>query len=60
MADQPETAAAIAPKWPCTQCGRDATIAYSAKKGSDWGGKVKIGERLCLSCFRDRGGERFI
>ena len=48
-------------EWPCTECGGDAMLAYTAGKrpGSDWGGKVKRGERLCTSCFRKRGGEPF-
>lgn len=46
------------PEFPCTQCGGDAFVGYSANKGSDWDGKVKIGERLCTSCFQSRGGGR--
>lgn len=43
-------------KYPCTQCGGDATVAYSASKDAEWGGMVKIGERLCTRCFQVRGG----
>jgi hypothetical protein len=56
-------------KYPCTECGGDAFIAYSAstiksgkRKGEEedsWGGLVKAGERLCTSCFRKRGGIPF-
>jgi hypothetical protein len=42
-------------EYPCTQCGGDATLAYS----EGWDGKVKKGERLCTSCFCKRGGKRF-
>ena len=53
-------AKSTAPAYPCTQCGGDATIAYLAgkKKGKDWGGKVKKGERLCTRCFQQRGGKK--
>lgn len=47
------------PEYPCTECGREAFIGYGAREDADWGGKVKIGERLCTSCFRRRGGEDF-
>lgn len=49
-------------EFPCSQCGGDAMIGYTAgrRKGSDWNGKVKRGERLCTACFQRRGGERFI
>ena len=59
VAKPPEPRQPGAPQWPCTECGRDAMIAYSAAKGRDWNGKVKIGERLCTSCFRKRGGVNF-
>ena len=41
----------------CTECGGDAYIAYSADKNGDWGGLVKVGERVCTRCFRKRGGK---
>lgn len=49
-------------EWPCTECGGDAKIAYSAgkKRGQDWNGKVKAGERLCTRCFQNRGGHDFL
>lgn len=53
------------PDYKCTQCGGDATFAYSdetIKRGKDkgkkrdgWGGLVKAGERLCIPCGRKRG-----
>jgi hypothetical protein len=44
-------------QWPCTACGGDATIGYGAsKKHGDWGGRIRIGERLCTACFQKRGG----
>ena len=47
------------PQYPCTACGGDATIAYTAgkKKGRDWSGKVKKGERICTRCYKARGGK---
>ena len=42
-------------EYPCTECGGDAFIAYSAKKNGDWGGLVKPGERICLPCGKRRG-----
>lgn len=42
-------------QWPCTACGGDATIAYTARGTADWGGLVRRGERLCLACGRRRG-----
>jgi len=48
-------------EYPCTQCGGDAFIGYSAsRKHGNWNGKIKIGERLCTPCFQKRGGERFL
>ena len=44
-------------EYPCTECGGDAYIGYMAKKGSDWGGLVYCGERLCTACFKRRGGK---
>ena len=44
------------PKYPCTQCGKDAFVGYTAHKKGDWGGVVKKGERLCTGCFKKRGG----
>lgn len=41
---------------PCTECGGEAYMGYTANKTSDWGGLVKNGERLCDKCFRRRGG----
>jgi hypothetical protein len=46
-------------EFPCTECGRDAYIGYTAGKTGDWDGKVKPGERLCTSCFTKRGGANF-
>ncbi len=54
-----KTDLAIVKDFPCTECGRDATIGYVAGKSGDWNGKVRIGERLCTACFQKRGGERF-
>ena len=45
--------------YPCTECGGDAFIGYSANKKETWDGKVKPGERLCTSCFQKRGGMNF-
>ena len=39
-------------EYPCTECGGDATFAYS---GPGWKGLVKSGERLCIKCGRKRG-----
>jgi len=39
----------------CTDCGGDATCAYTANKKMDWGGKIKKGERICFPCGRKRG-----
>lgn len=54
-------------EWPCTECGGDATLAYSPstikrgkKKGQEepgWSGLVQPGERLCTKCFVKRGGK---
>jgi hypothetical protein len=46
-------------QYPCTECGGDASIAYSANGESNWGGRVKEGERLCTRCFKKRGGTAF-
>lgn len=56
-------------EWPCTECGGDATVAYcpatikrGKRKGQEepsWDGLVQPGERLCTSCFRNRGGVPF-
>jgi hypothetical protein len=35
-------------------------LGYGASEGSDWAGKVKIGERLCTACFSARGGVKFL
>lgn len=43
------------PDYPCTDCDRDAYVGIAASEGSDWGGRVKIGERLCMLCARKRG-----
>ena len=45
-------------KYPCTQCGGDAYIAWAndKKKNIDcFGAILKPGERLCLTCGRKRG-----
>jgi hypothetical protein len=48
------------PEYPCTACGSDAFISYSAgKRKSAWGGLVQRGERLCTRCFQSRGGVNF-
>lgn len=49
-------------EYPCTQCGGDAFLAYTAgeEPGADWGGRVKRGERICLRCFRSRGGKAIL
>lgn len=46
-------------EYPCTECGKDATIAYTASKKGDWGGLIKNGERICTVCFQKRGGKNF-
>jgi hypothetical protein len=46
-------------KFPCTECGGNATVAYVANKDSDWGGKIKKDERLCLVCGAKRLGFNF-
>ena len=43
--------------YPCSECGRNAFIRYSWKRGG-WGGLVKKGEHLCTKCFEARGGKR--
>jgi hypothetical protein len=55
----------IKEKYICTDCGKDATLAYCAKtitkgkrKGQEvasWNGLVKPYERLCMLCGRKRG-----
>jgi len=52
-------------KYFCTECGGDATLAYSPntiKRGKDkgketagWNGLILPGERICMSCGRKRG-----
>lgn len=52
-------------KYPCTECGGDATMAFSPttiKRGKDkgketpgWDGKVLPGERICMRCGGKRG-----
>jgi hypothetical protein len=49
------------PRYPCTECGKEAYLRYGwGPRGQDWGGKTKKGEKLCTSCFQKRGGERFL
>ena len=60
MTTCPKCAPAKEPEYPCTDCGGDAFIGYSANKEADWNGKVKIGERLCTACFQKRGGKRIL
>ena len=38
----------------CTDCGKDAEVAYIAKSKKDWNGLIKKGERLCVNCGRKR------
>lgn len=55
-------------EWPCTECGGDATIAYSpntiksgknkGKQTPGWDGKVLPGERICTLCAMKRGIRR--
>jgi hypothetical protein len=47
----------IQKKYYCTECNGDAYIAYTAKKKKDWGGLIKKGERLCISCGKKRLGK---
>lgn len=52
-------------KYPCTECGQEAYIAYvpdKIKRGKNkgieipgWSGKIIPGERICMSCGRKRG-----
>ena len=57
----PKHQQATAHKFPCTQCRGDAFVGYTAsKEHGDWGGLVKIGERLCSRCFQARGGVVFL
>ncbi len=52
-------------KYICTECGGDATVAYSpstiksgknkGKEKPGWDDKVLPGERICLPCGRKRG-----
>lgn len=48
-------------EFPCTECGGDAIIGYCCgkSKNDNWGGLVKNGERLCLSCGKKRGIDFF-
>jgi hypothetical protein len=49
----------------CTDCGGDATVAYTpttvkssknkGKQKPSWGGLVLAGERVCILCGRKRG-----
>lgn len=52
----PESVVQAPREYRCTQCGGDAFMGYSAGTGrhSDWGGRVKKGERLCRPCFARR------
>lgn len=48
-------------RWICTNCGKDATVAYIYKRNTNnWGGLVKKGERLCFSCGRTRLADKAI